>query len=117
MFPSSLVFSELQYSASSRLYEGSFSIPQNMSFPYINGSKSISPVTDFHDGGDYITVLYFTVVDSEGGTVEHYILLSVEAPETDTTLPGGMDLILILIIIGVLVGVIVLIAYLFKKSS
>jgi len=102
IFPSSIIGEELSYEGLSDTYEGSFTIPNSMSYNSIAGTKTVSTASgfDFSTKEGYLGVLYITVYDSEGEFDDFIIILVIsERPMDFSTIT--------LIVIGViaLIGV------------
>ncbi|MHA1660840.1 MAG: hypothetical protein ACTSUT_17140, partial [Promethearchaeota archaeon] len=84
-----------------RQHEGNFTIPESTCYSSINGTKTknIPTETDYEAGGDYIAILYITVYDSEGGSDDFIIALSIPTEEEPLDLVSFIIIIIIIIII------------------
>ena len=100
IFPSSFTFDELEYQLTSNYFEGSFKIPNSMSYNSISGTKSISTASSYNDSTKegYLGILIITVYDSEGEAEDFIIILLISG--------SGINLDLTLIIIFSVIGLI-----------
>ncbi|TXT62579.1 MAG: hypothetical protein BAJALOKI1v1_900009 [Promethearchaeota archaeon] len=123
--PASFVEKKLSYNSLSGKYTGSFTMPYSMLFQSIEGTKLISTDTGMF-ATDYISILYFDVLDSEGTSmIEPFIiagtltinltmldLLNPPTAEESTWIP----IIIGLLIIGGVIGLLAVIYTLRKKN-
>ncbi len=114
LIPRTYVLSQLVYVASSNTHSGRFTIPYTMDFQTIAGSKKFSTASQFdnvaQDG--YLAILWITVFDSEGESVDFIIALLIQSSVE-------FDFILILVIVGIVVvgGVILGILLFLRKKK
>ena len=113
IFPQSIEVAELNYESISGKYEGSFIIPDTMRYNSISGTKAIPTAAgfDFNTNEGYLSILYLTVFDSEGGTDEFIIILTISERPFDFSL-----IIIIVISIVALLGVVCLMVYYARKK-
>jgi len=81
IYPRSLPISEFSYQATSNSHVGSFIIPFDIQYSSITGTKSISTETNYNFDTDegYLAILLLTVFDSDGGSEDFILILSIEA--------------------------------------
>ncbi|MCJ7649017.1 MAG: zinc ribbon domain-containing protein, partial [Candidatus Lokiarchaeota archaeon] len=81
IFPRSLPVSEFSYQATSNSHVGSFIIPFDIQYSSITGTKSLSTETNYNFDTDegYLAILLLTVFDSDGGSEDFILILSIEA--------------------------------------
>ncbi|MFX0180038.1 MAG: S8 family serine peptidase [Candidatus Hodarchaeota archaeon] len=110
IFPNVFPLTELTYQSTSNTHQGSYVIPYDISYSTISGTKSISTVTDFnqitYEG--YLAVLWITVIDSDGGTNQFIIPLSIQPGPIPFDLIFALIIALIIIVISTIVLIIVL---------
>ncbi len=80
IYPSTFPTVELGYNLAANTHIGSFSIPYNMQYSSITGIKSISTAStyDFNTGEGYLSIFVLTIFDSDGGTDDFVIILSIQ---------------------------------------
>lgn len=111
IFPTSFVYTELDYSSDDEAHAGTFTIPETMKYSTLDGVKSINSTTDFHEDGNYVAILVITVVDSEGGS-EDFIIITSIAQTTDS-----IDLLLLILIIAIVIIIIVVVIVLILRKK
>ena len=113
IYPQSLPLKELAYEPSTDRHGGKFIVPFSISYNSITGTKDISTVTTYNSdtGEGYLAIVLITLIDSEGGSEDFVIILSVRAA-------FQFDLLFLLIVIGLVmaIGVIVFISYRIKSK-
>lgn len=112
IYPKTFEVEELKYNSVNRKHEGNFTIPENTSYSSINGTrtKTIPTETDYEAGGDYIAIMYITVYDSEGGSDDFIIALSIPKEEVPLDMVSFIIIIIIIIIIiASIIGITILI--------
>ena len=79
--PITFINSKLSYNANSGNFRGSFTIPTEMKYSSIAGTKSISTVSTYsnevQDG--YIGLILITVFDSDGGSDDFIVVFLIQA--------------------------------------
>jgi subtilisin family serine protease len=112
IYPYSLPIKELNYQPLTDLHQGTFVVPFSIAYNSISGINYISTATNYDtvSSEGYLAILLITLIDSEGGSEDFIIILSIQASLQ-------FDLILILILVGLVVaiGVIIFIALLIKS--
>ncbi len=100
IYPRSLPLKELSYQSGTNSHQGTFVIPYTIAYNSISGIKYISTATNYDTSTDegYLAILLITLIDSEGGSEDFLILLSIRASLQ-------LDLVLILIIVGLIIGI------------
>ncbi|MFW9971220.1 MAG: S8 family serine peptidase [Candidatus Odinarchaeota archaeon] len=113
IFPHTIEVSELNYKSASGKFEGSFIIPDTLRYTSIAGIKSISTATGFNPTTNegYLGILYITVYDSEGGTDDFLIVLTISERPFDFSL-----IIIIVLSIVALLGVVSFIVYYSRRK-
>lgn len=113
IYPAELVVSEIEYNSDSKQHEGSLTIPKEMKYSSITGTKKISTETDVQSNGNILGLLYISVYDNEGGVNQFTIFLAIGASQ-DTD-----DLILWIIIIAIIaiIALIVIIVIVANKRN
>jgi serine protease AprX len=98
--PAVYIYSILSYDGNSKTQKGSFTIPFQMKYSSITGTKSISTLSDYNSAAQdgYLGLILIKVFDSDGGSDEFLVVFIVQQGVT-------FDLILILLIIGVIIAV------------
>ncbi len=82
-----------EFSFSSGCHSGSFVIPYSMAYSSIEGTKRISTFANYRNG--YVGLFIITIIDSEGGVDDFYLLIFIE--------PGvNIELIIYIIIIAII---------------
>ncbi|MEJ2250170.1 MAG: S8 family serine peptidase, partial [Candidatus Lokiarchaeota archaeon] len=103
---------QLSYQQTSEKHTGTFIIPREVSYSTIQGEKSISTAADLRQEQDYAGILWIHLWDSDGGTDDFIIIVSISASFTfDPT-----TIIIIAIIIGGIIGAGILI-YIIRRSK
>ena len=112
IFPQTLPVWQLSYQAASDTHGGSFTIPFDISYSSLTGSRTISTDTSFNleDDSGYIAVLFITVFDSEGGSEDFILVLQIERGFTFDWL------IIALVVITVALAVVFTVVLLIRKS-
>jgi len=103
IFPHTFEVAELSYQSILDKFEGSFTIPDTMQYSSITGTKSLSTAADYDQDTNkgYLSILYIKVYDSEGGTDDFIIILSISQ--------RPMDVFFIIIIVVAIFAIIVII--------
>ncbi len=114
IFPQSIEVAEFNYEPLSGKHEGSFRIPDTMQYSSLTGVKSIPTAAsfDFNTMKGYLSVLYITVYDSEGGSDDFIIVLLISGRPFDSTL-----IIIIIISIVAIIGVVSLYVYYSRRKK
>ena len=96
--PKTYINSRLSYDANSDNFRGSFTIPSEMSYSSITGTKSISTISTYTQGQQdgYLGLILITVFDSDGGKDEFLVVFLIQAR-------FDFALILTIVIIGVVI--------------
>ena len=112
IFPRSLPLVELNYQSSTDTHQGRLGIPFTIAYDSIAGTKYISTATNYdtNTGEGYLAILLITLIDSEGGSDDFIILLSIRA-----TLQ--LDPFLIFLILGLVISTGVLVVILLVRRS
>ncbi len=112
VYPQLFPLKELSYEPLTDTHQGTFIVPFTIAYGSIIGTKEITSATNYNTatGEGYLAILIITLIDSEGGSQEFWIALSIRA-----SIP--FELLLIILIIGLIVatGSIILIVYLLKS--
>jgi hypothetical protein len=114
IYPRALPLTELIYQPATDSHEGTFIVPFTIAYNSITGIKEVSTATNYNTETEegYLAILLITIFDSEGGSEDFVMILSIRATIQ-------FDLVLLLIIIGLVVaiGIIVFIAFIAKSKK
>lgn len=106
LYPNSIPTSVLSYSDGQ--FEGQFKIPSSLSFTGDTGSVEISQQS--HADYIYFSVLWITVRDTDGGSVDYLLLMSVNIVFDWDSLPDYLPVIfVILAILGITITIVTII--------
>ena len=80
IYPSTFPTVKLGYSYADNSHVGSFSIPTSMKYSSIKGIETISTAStyDFNTKEGYLSIFILTIFDSDGGTDNFVIILSIQ---------------------------------------
>ncbi|MEJ2294430.1 MAG: zinc ribbon domain-containing protein [Candidatus Lokiarchaeota archaeon] len=112
MYPRSFPLVELSYQSSKDIHQGRLGVPFTITYDSIAGTKHISTATNYNTGtGEgYLAILLITLIDSEGGSDDFIILISIRA-----TLQ--LDPFLIFLILGLVISTSILVVILLVRRS
>ena len=109
MYPSDFAYLELNYDQNLMNYGGAFQIPASMNYTSFNATVQKSVLTSIYE--PYYGLFYITIVDTEGGSDDFFIVMELGDSRIDPYL-----IIAIIIIVGVIAGIIILFLILSRKS-
>jgi hypothetical protein len=111
IFPLTFEVVELEFSLDK--FEGSFTIPYTMLYSSISGNLSRSTAANFNvdTNQGYLSILYLTLYDSEGGSDDFIIILMISAPPTDYSF-----IVIIVISVIALIGVVGIFVYFARRK-
>jgi subtilisin family serine protease len=112
MYPRSFPLVELNYQSSTDIHKGRLGVPYTIAYDSIAGTKDISTATNYNtnSGEGYLAILLITLIDSEGGSDDFIIIISIKASLQ-------LDPFLAFLILGLVISTSVLVVILLVRRS
>ncbi len=110
IYPKFLLSNEMHYDSNKGKSIGTFTIPSELTYDSIAGTKTISSETDYADGGFYIGILRLYAWDSEGNYAYFTIFVDISEAEESEEEVSSPNFIVSILLIGaalILIGTVV----------